>query len=229
MFGIFNLTREDEEQGTRKTDDNKNNDDLCYGGFSSRWSYEDCRRKLAHPFRSANPATAAICALICVFFGLAGMACGILLYDFVQSNRELYYPSGALPEPDEIILPYSAVPDIQSAAKSPVLPTENGESMYVNDDGVTFENVTDELSKLYCIPRGVMIMVSDNESGMKLAGFAVGDIIVAVNENEVYDIDELNRLYELYSEDDTVTFRIFRKNKYIDVVVVKNPESETDI
>ena len=33
MFGIFNLTREDEEQGTRKTDDNKNNDDLCYGGF----------------------------------------------------------------------------------------------------------------------------------------------------------------------------------------------------
>ena len=72
-------------------------------------------------------------------------------------------------------------------------------------------------------------MVSDNESGMKLAGFAVGDIIVAVNENEVYDIDELNRLNELYSEDDTVTFRIFRKNKYIDVVVVKNPESETDI
>ena len=229
MFGIFNLTREDEEQGTRKAEENKNNDDLCYGGFSSRWSYEECRRKLAHPFRSANPATAAVCALICIFFGLAGMACGILLYDFVQSNREFYYPSGALPEPDEIIMPYSAIPDISTATKSSLSQNSEGDSGYVNDDGVIFENVTAELSKLYCIPKGVMIMVSENDSKTKLAGFAVGDIIVAVNGFEVFDIDGLNRLNEQFSEEETVTFKIFRKNKYIDIVVVKDPEVDVTI
>ena len=47
---------------------------------------------------------------------------------------------------------------------------------------------------------------------------AAGDIIVAVNENEISSLEELQQFYT-ESGGSSVTFRVFRKNRYIDVVV----------
>lgn len=211
MFGIFNLTREETENvQSGKVKEKMNNDEPCYGGFRSRWSYEDCRR------RHADLSTVAVCALVCAFFGIIGMASGIILYDFVQSNRELYYPSGALTA-DDTPMPYHGVHNQSETVQSGVQKT----SATSIAEGFALETVTAELSELYRIPRGVMIRLTDPDSDAKLAGFAAGDIIVAVNEVEISDIEGFRAQTELCSENEAITFRIFRKNKYIDVVIVK--------
>ena len=217
MFGIFNLTREDEPKNVSgKVKDRENNDEPCYGGFSSRWRYEECCRK--HSLRSPNPASAALCVLVCFFFGLAGIAGGIIIYDFIQQNRDLYYPAGSMQNHDEIIISSPMKPE-PPAVKGGVDSSADFIDFSKRAGVLTLENVTENLSKLYRIPRGVMVKITE-KSGDTPNIFNAGDIIVAVNGVEIHDIDSLSEQNQCCVEDESFTITIFRKNKYIDLVIV---------
>lgn len=221
MFGIFNMTREDALKSTRgKVKEKENNDEPCYGGFRSRWSYEDCCRK--HSLRGPSRANAALCVIVCFFFGFAGLAGGIIIFDFMQQHKNQYYPDGSLQVPDEIIIPSPTSPDMPAKPNGSATSSPNGFIDFSTQaGGIKFENVTADLSKLYRIPRGVMVKITDN-SGAVSNVFNAGDIIVAVNDIEIHDIESLNEESKYNSEDETVTITIFRKNKYIDLVIVNN-------
>ncbi len=190
MFGIFNLTREESLRG--KENKNENNDEPCYGGFSSRFDYEDCRN---HRLR---PATAFLFIAVFFFVGVTISAAAIIAYDFVQRNSMLYYPGDAVctecPEQPRIVPAPSSM------------------------DEIDFVSVTSEQSVRYRIPRGVMVKVIKPAAAPGFDDLAAGDIIVAVNENEISSLEELQQFYT-ESDGSSVTFRVFRKNRYIDVVV----------
>ncbi|MCI8388644.1 MAG: PDZ domain-containing protein [Clostridiales bacterium] len=230
MFGIFNMTRDDTEKqsahnnarlDSRVNSSTKNSDEPCFGGFRSRWSYDDCRRRLSHPrIRVASPIYAAVGIISFAFCGLFLLACIILLNDFVHQNRDLYYPAGLRLSSDEISETESvAMVDYSAVIKQP------DTSEYGTPADAIYENVTYELSKRYCIPRGVMISGSLKNSDAAIAGFIEGDIIVAVNGSEILSIDDLTILSDSFENGDIITFRIFRKNKYIDVAIANAPAS----
>lgn len=213
MFGIFNLTRVDEPKSVRvKVKEKENSDQPCYGGFSSRWRYEECCRK--HRLHGPTPANAALCVLVCFCFGLAGIAGGIIIYDFMQRNRSLHYPTHSQQNSDEIIVTVSDPPSVENSYDF------TGEFInFSNRSGVaTFDTVTENLSNIYRIPRGVMVKVTEN-SGDSADIFKSGDIIVAVNGVEIHDIEGLNEQSKCCVDDESFTLTIFRKNKYIDLVI----------
>ncbi len=180
MFGFFNITGEDSLQK------NKSGDEPCFGGTASRLAYEQCKNP-----RGTSPAKAVVSVLMCGFFGIVGMGAGILLYDFVNENSQLYYPSEASTE-------HSSPSVEQLSVSAPAAPG-------------FFEAVTHEQSKLYRIPRGVMLCAELDGETMLIPG----DIIVALDGKEITEVSQLDG----FPGDEGYTVRIFRKNKYIDITV----------
>ncbi|MBQ8508350.1 MAG: PDZ domain-containing protein [Clostridia bacterium] len=200
MFGINETTTQAEKQNTQ--------DNFCYGGISGRWRYEDCRRE--HTFRRTASiwVKVGICMIVCLVFGFIGTLGGILLYDFVQNHKSLYYPIGAQHVNED-------APSIISPAadeKAPAAFVSAADSL-----APACENVTAELAARYRIPTGVMVKLIESTSALYAAGMRSGDIIVAINGSEVTDIDTLNRLHAECPEGETIVLRVFRSNRYIDI------------
>ncbi len=187
MPSIFSLTREAESRGNEKQ--NENIDEPCYGGFSSRLDYEYCKNK------RLRASTACLCFAVFIFVGMTIAGFGIVAYDFMQQNSKLYFP---MMQTDDAPIERAGL----SRASAPI-------------DDITLVDVSSEQSSRYRIPRGVMItMLRSGAKGYE--EFFAGDIIVAVNGNEISNIEELE---SVSSEGEALTFRVFRQNQYIDIVI----------
>lgn len=187
MLGIFSLTREAESRGNEKQ--NENIDEPCYGGFSSRLDYEYCKNK------RLRASTAFLCFTVFLFVGMTLVGFGIVAYDFMQQNSQLYFPEMQISD-----TPVERV-GLSRLARSA--------------DDVTLVSVSSEQSSRYRIPRGVMVkMIRAEAKGYDV--FAAGDIIVAVNGSEIGSVEELEAMY---SDSESLTFKVFRQNQYIDIVV----------
>lgn len=167
---------------------NENIDGQCYGGFSSRLDYEYCKNRKLHPY------AALLYVAVFMFFVVTFGACGIVAYDFIQQNRPLYFPQnvGDTDQPETLTAVRSAVPM----------------------EEISFVSVTSDQSVRYRIPRGVMVKSTVTD---KYEGLMTGDIIVAVNDLEIVDLDSLEK--NCGEADGSITFRVFRQNRYIDVIV----------
>ena len=169
----------------------KKNDKIepCYGGFSHRLDYE------FHKDRRKVRSTVLLYAALVILIGATATAGGVVAYDFVKDNRSLYFPGCS----DDA----ECVDKLSLSRAVPV-------------SGISLAAVTHDQSVRYRIPRGVMIKVI-NSSAKRYSGFLAGDIIVAIDGNEILSVDDL---YEYFDETTDSVFRVFRQNRYIDVDVL---------
>lgn len=202
MFGNINDTRS-------KTEDNRSIE-TCYGGFGGRFSYEQCRRESSrsHFMRIIPKATVIITS--CLFLGLLGTVCAVLIFNIVQDNRTLYYPNTSA-------LESTRVDDNLQIANLEATSATSNVSFIQNV--VAAENVSIEESRRYRIPTGVMVHEVTENSAPHIAGMCEGDIIVAFDNIEVTDVAKLNYLITSYERGTAANITVFRNNEYINLTV----------
>ena len=86
--------------------------------------------------------------------------------------------------------------------------------------GVTGADVTSAYSSYYGIPQGFLIRTVTEGSGAEKAGIQENDIIIAIDDNIVNGIVQLNDVKNQHKPGDTVTLTIYRNGKKLDVDVV---------
>lgn len=76
--------------------------------------------------------------------------------------------------------------------------------------GITGVNVYQEYAQIYGVPEGVYVSSVMEGTGAEAAGLQIGDIIIALNEEEVSSMDELKDELAYYEEGTTVNLTIMR-------------------
>lgn len=208
MLSFFKLANRSDKMSRQseagKTAENNCGDAHTFGGFSSRWNYEDCRKKTS----GVHPAAVLLVTFVCLFSGFSAALGTVLLFDFVKLNPQLYFPS-----------------EMSSASEQK--PPEQllvSDSAKVTDElytGLYLDTVTEELSGRYRVPAGVMVKSADPSKNKSLADFLAGNIIVSINSNEITDIESLTKVYAPIPDGESVSMRVFRRNSYIDISFVK--------
>ncbi len=202
MFGNINDTRS-------KTEDNRSSE-TCFGGFGGRFSYEQCQRESNRSSFMRIFYKATVIITSCLFLGLLGTVCAVLIFNIVQNNRTLYYPNTAEVESSHTYEDLQIINLEASSAPSKVTFIQNV---------VAAENVSIEESRRYRIPIGVMVHKVTENSAPHIAGMCEGDIIVAVDGIEITDASSLNSLIAAYHSGAVAKVTVFRNNEYIDLSV----------
>ncbi len=83
--------------------------------------------------------------------------------------------------------------------------------------GVTGTNVDEKTSQYYKIPVGVYVKEISNFSPAEKAGLKVADVITAIDGKEIKTMDELNNIKYEHNIGDTVTLKIVRDGKEMDI------------
>ena len=76
--------------------------------------------------------------------------------------------------------------------------------------GISASEITEQESKYYDIPVGVLVVQIDKDSSASKAGLRRGDIITKFNGEAVTTVNELNRLKSAFKAGETVTITVFR-------------------
>lgn len=86
--------------------------------------------------------------------------------------------------------------------------------------GITGRDVTAAYSSFYGIPQGFLVETVTADSGSGKAGLQQKDIIIAINDNIVTGIIQLNEVKDKFKPGDEVTLTIYRSGKKLDLDVV---------
>ena len=86
--------------------------------------------------------------------------------------------------------------------------------------GITGVNVTESDADRFNLPQGVYVYAVGEGSAAEEAGIRQGDIITAVDGNEITTMDELNELKNKHSAGETITLSISRSGETLDVELV---------
>ena len=94
---------------------------------------------------------------------------------------------------------------------------------YVKDRpslGITGQTVTAVYSSYYGIPQGFYVASVNEGSGSEAAGVQEGDIIIAINDTVVTNLEELNDVKNQFKPGDSVALTLYRNGKKVEVNVV---------
>ena len=96
--------------------------------------------------------------------------------------------------------------------------------------GITIQNVTEELAKRYSMPVGVYVKDVESMSAAERAGIQKGDIIVEFAGETITDADSLNTVKAQQTSGDTVSIKVDRNGKTVelDIVIPQPTEVETE-
>ena len=96
--------------------------------------------------------------------------------------------------------------------------------------GITIQNVTEELSRRYNMPVGVYVKDVESMSAAERAGIQKGDIIVEFAGETITDADSLNTVKSQQTSGDTVSIKVDRNGKTVelDIVIPQPTEVETE-
>ena len=83
--------------------------------------------------------------------------------------------------------------------------------------GIGGRNLTENIAKTHNLVVGVYVASVDQFSAAEKAGIKIGDVITAIDGIEVKTMDELNEQKNKHKIGDTVTLKIYRDGKTIDV------------
>lgn len=86
--------------------------------------------------------------------------------------------------------------------------------------GITGTDVTAAYSSYYNIPQGFLVSTVAEGSGSSKAGLQENDIIIAINDNIVTGIVQLNDVKNKLKPGDAVTLTVYRSGKKVDLEVV---------
>ena len=97
--------------------------------------------------------------------------------------------------------------------------------------GITGTDITAAYSSYYGIPQGFLVKTITPGGGAEKAGIRENDIIIAINDNIVNGIVQLNNVKNTCKPGDTVTLTVYRDRKKLDLEVVLDEatgETSTD-
>lgn len=86
--------------------------------------------------------------------------------------------------------------------------------------GITGSNITSAYSSYYGIPQGFLVREVTQGSCSQNAGIQVGDVIIAINDTVISNINELNDIKNTFKPGDTITLTLYRNGRKVDVSVV---------
>ncbi|WP_295154479.1 S1C family serine protease [uncultured Ruminococcus sp.] len=86
--------------------------------------------------------------------------------------------------------------------------------------GITGTDITAAYSSYYGIPQGFLVRTITTGGGADRAGLKENDIIIAINDNIVNGIVQLNNVKNTFKPGDTVTLTVYRDRKKLDIDVV---------
>jgi len=93
--------------------------------------------------------------------------------------------------------------------------------------GIAGRSIDEELSKLYDLPIGILVLGIYKDSGADLIGIERGDLIVAINDISVNSINELSNYLSSYKSGDIVDVKVMRKGSQVMIFKLKlNDRSE---
>ena len=90
--------------------------------------------------------------------------------------------------------------------------------------GISGRAITEDISKIYGYPTGVMVMDIQPFSGAELGGLKTGDIIQKVNGEEVTTVDEINEIRDEHKAGDQLTMDIVRNNEKMTLTITLGEE-----
>ena len=76
--------------------------------------------------------------------------------------------------------------------------------------GITYQDVTDQISMMYGMPKGVYVVSVLEGSGAEKAGMAMGDVIVKFDGDKITCFEDLQKTLQYYAVGDTVKVTIKR-------------------
>lgn len=194
------------ENSRTKTEDIQKNES-CYGGFGGRFSYERCRRDESGRRFTAASIASVLCA--CIMVGAFGALCGIVMYHIVETNKQLYFPSGDM-----------AGYEIGSKEKAADKTRSDYVVLSTDAEYSMFETVTNEVATRYRVPTGVMLKRVEEDSEAYEVGFRAGDIIVDIDGTAVNDIDNMNAILASREAVTVSKVTVFRDNVYVILDIV---------
>lgn len=78
--------------------------------------------------------------------------------------------------------------------------------------GISGEDITELTAKYYDLPQGVCVRFITPESEAEDSGIEVGDIIIALNGENVFTMEELNHKLDEFSAGETVALTVYRRD-----------------
>lgn len=94
--------------------------------------------------------------------------------------------------------------------------------------GINCQDVTDNVSQMYDLPLGVYVISVSEDSAAEKAGLETGDIITAVDGEEIRSYSELNAKKNLHEAGDEVELTYVRKGKTRTVTIVLDENKNSD-
>ena len=85
--------------------------------------------------------------------------------------------------------------------------------------GLTGIDVDEQKSKYYNIPEGIYVQSVENFSPAEKAGFKIGDVIIQIDGKDVKNMDELNEIKYQHNIGDTITLKILRDGKEMELTL----------
>lgn len=85
--------------------------------------------------------------------------------------------------------------------------------------GISCQDITETISQSYNIPVGVYVTGVSEGSSAENAGIQQGDVITAVNGEEISSYKELNSIKNKFSSGDEITLTVSRNNQTIDIKI----------
>ena len=83
--------------------------------------------------------------------------------------------------------------------------------------GISGSDLSESIAKRYNLPVGIYVEKLDENSGAYDSGLKIGDVITAINNEEVKNMNELNEVKNKLSIGDTVTLKVYRSGEYLDI------------
>lgn len=85
--------------------------------------------------------------------------------------------------------------------------------------GIEGRNITEDIAKAHQLVEGIYVSNVTQFSAAEKAGIKIGDVITSIDGTQVKTIDELNEVKNKHKIGDTVTLKVFRDGKNIDIQV----------
>ncbi len=98
--------------------------------------------------------------------------------------------------------------------------------------GISYQDVTDEVSQMYGMPRGVYVVSVLEDTGAEAAGMIMGDVIVDFDGNKITCYEDLYAVLQYYSAGDTAEVTVKRpvegvyKEVELQLTLGERPEEE---
>ena len=86
--------------------------------------------------------------------------------------------------------------------------------------GITAVDIDEMYSSYLGLPMGIYVRSVAEGSAAEMAGLRTGDVIIGINDEAVTSMDELNAIKNQFKAGDTITLKVYRDGKDIDISLV---------